>query len=160
MAARRAVAPLRAGLLLAAIVSVAAGSGCGASAAGPPDIQVDRTACSHCGMLISEPAYAAAYRVPGGEGRAFDDIGCLLAAAGHEPASAAPRFWFHDAGTGAWIEGTGAVFVKAPGLRTPMAGGVIAFATRDGAREAALRYGGAVVDSLDDLRRTYRQGEP
>ena len=56
-------------------------SACGAKADGPPHIEVDRTPCAHCGMLISEPVFAAAYRAPGSEARVFDDIGCLLAAA-------------------------------------------------------------------------------
>ena len=34
---------------------------CATRADGPPEIVVDRTACSHCGMLISEPASAAAF---------------------------------------------------------------------------------------------------
>jgi nitrous oxide reductase accessory protein NosL len=36
---------------------------CHANVAGAPQIVVDTTACSHCGMLVSEPAYAAARRL-------------------------------------------------------------------------------------------------
>src|SRR5688572_30624635 len=72
---------------------------CGVRADGPPEIDVDRTACSHCGMLISEPVYAAAYRTPGSDPRVFDDIRCLLEAAHQEPRADALRFWFHDAAT-------------------------------------------------------------
>src|SRR5262245_4849990 len=84
---------MRALMLLAVASSIA----CGLRADGPPDIQVDRTACSHCGMLISELAYAAAYRAPGADPRVFDDIGCLLEAARREPARSSLRFWFRDA---------------------------------------------------------------
>ena len=38
---------------------------CSAQVTGPPDILVDQTACSHCRMLVSEPAYAAAYQAGG-----------------------------------------------------------------------------------------------
>ena len=65
-------------LALAAALATAA---CGVRAEGPPPIVVDRTPCSHCGMLISEPLYAAAYQAPGTDARVFDDIGCLRDAA-------------------------------------------------------------------------------
>src|SRR5262245_24799777 len=79
------------------ILGLAASVACGVRADGPPEILVDRTACSHCGMLISEPLYAAAYRAPGADPRVFDDIGCLLEAARREPHADALRFWFQDA---------------------------------------------------------------
>ena len=79
------------------ILGLATSVACGVRADGPPEILVDRTACSHCGMLISEPAYAAAYRAPGADPRVFDDIGCLLEAARKEPQAGAIRFWFQDA---------------------------------------------------------------
>lgn len=126
-------------------------AGCGATAEGPPEILVDRTPCAHCGMLISEPAYAAAYRAPGSESRVFDDIGCLLASARNETAPAALTFWFHDAGTAGWIDGRHAVLVRAATIRTPMGGGLIAFRDRTAAADAAARYQGAMVGSVEDL---------
>src|SRR5688500_8928511 len=98
---------------------------CGAKAAGPPEIAVDRTPCSHCGMLISEPIYSAAYRAPGSAARVFDDIGCLRDAARAEVGPIA--YWFHDADDGAWVEGPQASFVASPDLRTPMGGGLIVY---------------------------------
>ena len=147
------------------ILGLATSVACGVRADGPPDIQVDRTACSHCGMLVSEPAYAAAYRAPGLDPRVFDDIGCLLEAAGRESHVDALRFWFQDAAspqdgpraaTGRprgenWIDGRDAVFVSSPALRTPMGGGLIAYRDRAAAREGAARHRGSVIDSLDDL---------
>jgi hypothetical protein len=102
-------------------------------------------------MLISEPAYAAAYRAPGSESRVFDDIGCLLASARNETAPAALTFWFHDAGTAGWIDGRHAVLVRAATIRTPMGGGLIAFRDRTAAADAAARYQGAMVGSVEDL---------
>lgn len=135
-------------LLLVVLVS---SSACGVRADGPPEIQVDRTACSHCGMLISEPAYAAAYRAPGADPRVFDDIGCLLEAARKEPARSSLRFWFHDVATTAWIGGQDAVFVASPALRTPMGGGLIAYSDLTAAREGATRHSGRVIESLGGL---------
>jgi copper chaperone NosL len=137
-------------MVLALAVSVA----CGVRADGPPEIQVDRTACSHCGMLISEPVYAAAYRSPGSGPRVFDDIRCLLRAAQKEPRAEAIRYWFHDAATAAWIGGGDAVFVGSPTLRTPMGGGLIAYRDRTAAREGAARHQGRVIDSVGELLRS------
>jgi nitrous oxide reductase accessory protein NosL len=132
---------LSAGLLLAA---------CVARAEGPPEIALDRTACSHCGMLISDAIYAAAYRPPGAAARVFDDIGCLLAAARRE-VSPPDRFWFQDAAGGGWTEGTTAVFVSAAALRTPMGGGIVAYRNREAAERAARSYRGQIVESLPAL---------
>jgi copper chaperone NosL len=145
---------------------------CGGHAGGPPDIQVDRTACSHCGMLVSEPVYAAAYKAPSSDPRVFDDIRCLLEAARTEPRAEQLRFWFHDAAAGevapqggpvaargrpggqSWIEGSEARFVASPALRTPMGGGLIAYRDRTAAREGAARHNGRVIESLDELLRS------
>jgi copper chaperone NosL len=141
-------------LMLVAGVSVA----CGVAADGPPAIVVDRTPCSHCGMLVSEPVYAAAYRTAGGKARVFDDIGCLLDAARVEPNADRLRFWFHDAAAGGWIDGRRAVFVSSVTLRTPMGGGLIAFGDRATAGDAAARHQGRVVDSIENLMRATRTG--
>lgn len=145
---------MRTGTLIVAVVAAAAiGAACGVKADGPPHFEVDRTPCAHCGMLISEPVYAAAYRTARSESRVFDDIGCLLKAAAQEPRADALRFWFHDAATAVWIDGTDALFVSSRELRTPMGGGLVAFRDLAAAREAATRQQGSVVPSLEELLR-------
>jgi copper chaperone NosL len=136
-------------LHLAILTAALVAASCSAKPAGPPEIVVDRTPCSHCGMLISEPVYAAAYRAQGAEARVFDDIGCWRAAARSE---AGPlTSWFHDAEDGAWIDGSAAVFVASPEIRTPMAGGLIAYRDRTAAESAARTRHGRVIHSVDDL---------
>ena len=123
---------------------------CGVRADGPPEIQVDRTACDHCRMLVSEPHYAAAYRTAGGEARVFDDIQCLLDATRTE---AGPlRVWFRDAAADGWIDGADAVFVRSTTRRTPMNGGIAAYRTPAAAQQAAARDAGRVIRSFEDLR--------
>lgn len=134
-------------ILCAALVTLAA---CGSKAGGPPEIVVDRTACSHCTMLISEPRYAAAYQAPGQDARVFDDIACLLQAAGTETA-AGLRFWFHDGNDGQWIDGEAAVFVASPEFRTPMGGGMIGYRGAEAAKQAAGKYRGEVIGTLPQL---------
>src|SRR5688572_33378398 len=139
---------MRTGLVLAAALLTGA---CGVRAAGPPEIVVDRTPCSHCGMLISEPLYAAAYQAPGAAARVFDDIGCLRDAAGGE--SGQLRIWVHDASDGRWMNGFEATFVAAPSVRTPMGGGMVAYRKPADADRAAAAHRGRVIRSLGDIVR-------
>ena len=137
-------------IALVAVVALAAA--CGVKADGPPEIQVDRTACAHCTMLVSEPRYAAAYRTADGEAQVFDDIGCLLDALGKEPKAPA-RYWFKDANDGAWIDGDAASFVLSDAIRTPMSGGITAYRDLQSAESAASRHAGSVVETFAELRR-------
>ena len=139
---------MRMGLVLAAALLAA---GCGVSAEGPPEIVVDRTPCSRCGMLISETLYAAAYQAPGADARVFDDIGCLRDAARGE--SGALRVWVHDAADGRWINGFEAVLVASPSIRTPMGGGMLAYRDPAAADRAARQHAGRVIRSIDEILR-------
>lgn len=142
---------MRMGLRVLALVTAVAASACGAAADGPPAIVVDRTACAHCGMFVSEPVFAAAYRVRGTDVRIFDDIGCLLEAVKGESDRARLQFWFHDATGGQWMSGAPAVFMKSTRLRTPMGGGIAAYRDAEAAQRAAAQHHGHVVGSLVDL---------
>jgi nitrous oxide reductase accessory protein NosL len=132
--------------LAAAILFAAA---CGGRADGAPEIVVDRTACSHCGMLVSELVYAAAYQVAGADARVFDDLGCLRKAARGERTDL--RVWVHDATTGAWIDGRAATFVSSAEIRTPMGGGILAYRDPADADRAARKFRGRIIRSLSSL---------
>ena len=123
---------------------------CSANVTGPPEIIVDRTACSHCSMFISEPVYAAAYRAHGQTARAFDDIGCMLKALRAETASPA-EIWVQDANGAGWLEADRALFVASPHLRTPMSGGILAYADAGAADIAAAAHRGDVKRSVSEL---------
>jgi copper chaperone NosL len=142
---------MKPGALIVVAAAAVASVACGVQADGPPHIEVDRTPCAHCGMLVSEPVYAAAYRTAGSTPRVFDDIGCLLEEARREARPDALHFWFHDAAGGTWIDGKDALFVAASSLATPMGGGVIAFRDAAAARDSAVQHQGRVVRSLADL---------
>ena len=159
--------PTTAGRLAAALTTMLVGAACAAEA-GPPEIVLDDSACARCGMLISEPRFAAAYRA-GDRSEAFDDIGCLLDALDRaeletepssEPANAddgkeVAVVWFLDADE-RWREASEVVFVRSSGISTPMTGGVLALADRDAAESIAARGGGQVVTSLAELRAWWR----
>jgi copper chaperone NosL len=129
---------------------------CGVKADGPPEIVVDRTPCAHCGMLVSEPAFAAAYRRDGSDARSFDDIGCLLTAVDGEANPERLRFWFHDAATGAWIDRADARFVRSARFRTPMSGGIVAYRGAAAAERAATEHRGTVIGNFDQLLTSHR----
>jgi copper chaperone NosL len=113
-------------------------SACGSAASGPPAIALDETACAHCGMLVSDLAFASAYRTPAGDALVFDDLGCLLRARPSEGA----RVWVKDYETSEWLDAEAAYFVRSQSIETPMGGGIVAFSTREAAQErgAVLRF--------------------
>jgi copper chaperone NosL len=137
-------------LTFAFVVVALLSTGCSVSADGPPQIVVDRTACSHCSMLVSEPIYAAAYQAGDSEPRVFDDIGCMLDAVRRESASPL-TLWLQDAGGSGWMAAADAVVVASPQLRTPMGGGLLAYADAGAAEKAAAANGGRVLRSLPEL---------
>lgn len=138
-------------LAMLLVASLGLAGACGGGVYGPPHVEVDRTACAHCGMLVSEPLYAAAYRAPEGDARVFDDIACLAASVRAEVSRDALVFWFRDADADGWIPGTDAVFVRSAALPTPMGGGLVAYRDHAAARRGAGEHGGEVVPSLAAL---------
>lgn len=136
-------------LVIAAFALLSAA--CSAKAAGPPEIVVDTTACSHCGMLVSEPIYAAAYQAQGQPPRVFDDIGCLLEALRGE-ATVPAEVWLQDAGGAGWLDADTAIFVASTRIPTPMSGGVLAYAAAAAAETAATAHGGRVLRSWHEVR--------
>jgi nitrous oxide reductase accessory protein NosL len=139
------------------VAALALTGGCRAAADGPPAIELDRTVCSRCGMLVSETLFAAASRDPHGSVRVFDDIGCLRKAyaPGDEKSM---TFWFHDARNGDWIEGRQAVFVESASLVTPMGGGLLAFRDRHAAEADAAARHGRVIASIGELLKDPEDG--
>lgn len=123
---------------------------CSATVTGPPEIVVDRTACSHCGMFVSELTYAAAYQAQGQAARVFDDIGCMMNALGRDSTTPA-TVWVRDAAGTGWMNADAATFVVSAQIRSPMNGGVLAYADRAGAQDAATKYQGRMVGSLAEL---------
>ena len=140
------MSPAHSVIVAVALLSAA----CGTTVTGPPDILVDQTACSHCGMLVSEPVYAAAYQAHGQEARVFDDIGCMLDALREETASPID-VWLQDAGGAGWLDADQASVVASPRIRTPMSGGLLAYADAAAAEKVAAAQGGQVMRSLQAL---------
>ncbi|MDR7544841.1 MAG: hypothetical protein QN120_11405 [Armatimonadota bacterium] len=102
---------------------------------GPPTIRYGRDRCDACGMIISDPRYAAA-AWSGASASRYDDIGCLIGRMGQALASGKAAAYVHDASSQEWLEAESAVFVRSPAVHTPMASGIAAYATGEVAARA------------------------
>jgi copper chaperone NosL len=121
--------------------------GRGPTASGPPAITYGQDRCEACGMIISDPRYAAASRQEAAEHR-FDDIGCLVGHSGKALAAGQAAGYVHDAATHDWLEARAAAFVRSPAIQTPMGFGIAAFASAGAAHRA---YPAASVLAFDAL---------
>src|SRR5690606_1645383 len=132
--------PVTRSTLLAALVAVLL-AGCPAPVASPdapPDVRYAVDPCDRCQMIVHEERFAAAYATPAGEVRRFDDLGCLTAFLQERPEDVA-EVWTHDHESRAWLRGREAVFVRAPGVITPMGTGLVAAGDRARADALAAR---------------------
>ncbi len=120
----------------------------------PPTIRYGEDMCDGCGMIISEPTYAAGYHTTTGETRRFDDIGEMMNYH-REHQEGVAAFWVHDRDTREWIRAETAYFVISPYLHTPMGYGVAAFATESVARDQASQLTGHVLTFEELLKYPY-----
>ncbi len=137
----------RTALLLPIVVISLLAAGCARSgpSTGPPEIAYGRDLCVECGMIISEPRFAAAYRLPDGTEAKFDDLGGLLIH-GHETGELdEATVWVHDYDTEEWIEAEAAFYVVTGTGATPMGYGIFSFADRATAERFAAEADGAVM---------------
>jgi copper chaperone NosL len=110
----------------------------------PPTIQFGQDSCAACGMIISDPAHASAYRTAGGEVRLFDDVGEMVRY--HRQRREDVRSFFaHDFERRTWLRAEDGTYVISHALRTPMGTGMVAFAAEAEARALADRAGGRVL---------------
>ncbi|MFQ5522558.1 MAG: nitrous oxide reductase accessory protein NosL [Acidimicrobiia bacterium] len=137
---------MRSWYVVLAVVGLLVGSCTSADVSeGPPEINYGRDICFQCGMIISEARYAAAYRLPDGTEKRFDDLGGLLIH-GHESGDlGSAEVWVHDVETEEWLRAEEAFYVMTGDGRTPMAYGIIAFADQARAQVIADGLGAEVL---------------
>ena len=121
--------------------------------ADPRALNVGVDACPFCNMPVVDGRFAAEAVTEGGRTLVYDAIECLLDhEAGHGPPPPQVRErWLADRvassrTTVAWLDAQQAVLLHHPRLRTPMGGGLAAFATE----EEALAF--ASDNRLSDAR--------
>jgi copper chaperone NosL len=124
-------------LARAPLVAVLASGGAAAQHDGAPPRPVARAEdrCPACGMAVIDARFAAQARDPGGRTLVYDAIECL---ADHRNGHAGPvpgdgPAWLADrdassAAEAVWLRVADAVVLHHPRLRTPMGGGLAAFA--------------------------------
>lgn len=101
--------------LIAAAMALLVAACSGDPPTGPVPIKYGRDTCSYCGMIISDPRYAAQIR--GGPGHAafkFDDLGEGLVWLDKQPwkDDAKVEIWVNDMDTGkTWLDARHAFFV-------------------------------------------------
>ena len=141
------------------LVLAALSSGCGTAVAdGVPGIVEGRSVCDECGMTIDDIRLAAAWRLPDGTSRVFDDIGGVVVN-GDEAGNLEPTGrWVFDHDTGDAVPVGEASFVASGKQTTPMGWGVVAFAHEMDAEARARSLDVRVLD-WEDLVASYRAGQ-
>jgi copper chaperone NosL len=120
----------------------------------PPEIHYNEDLCEFCGMIISDPRYAAGYLTPDGGEHIFDDIGNMFMS--HlQKQNEVSAFFVHDYETQSWIRAETAYYVKSSKLLTPMLHGLAACATAEKAEVLAAEVGGKVL-TFDEVLTHYK----
>ncbi len=116
-------------------------SGCSRQDAGTEEIHYGREACARCGMIISDPRFAAEIRGgPDMNLAKFDDVGCAVNWLETKPwrVETTSKFWVMNSDTGSdWLDARASWFL--PDMMSPMnygfgavpqqRGGVVDYAT-------------------------------
>lgn len=151
-------------VLLTGTAPIAAGAVLGlrllpsdAGSADQPEIVWGEHSCAHCGMIISDRRYAAAWIEPGGDQSRFDDVGCMVSRFREQPPPNGTRLFVRDFLADGWLDAKSAAFLSAASLRSPMAYGVGAFVSEAAGRDElggdVMRVWawGELVDGLDRM---------
>lgn len=108
---------------------------CSRGPVGPAPLDPRVETCASCRMAVSDARFAAQLDAPSEEPRFFDDVGCLRDWLAAHPRPRGAVAWVADHRTRAWVRAARAVYGEAPGVATPMASHLLAFA--DAASRAA-----------------------
>jgi copper chaperone NosL len=120
----------------------------------PPEIHYGEDVCAECGMILSDPRFAASVVVgTPSEPRAviFDDIGDMFDYAHKHPELTVLKWYVHDYDTQAWLPAEAATFIQSNALHTPMGHGLAAFSDPAHAAKMAAESHGKTV-AFDALR--------
>lgn len=113
---------------------------------GVPEIRLGRQECDRCTMVIADSRFASAWRDADGKARRFDDPGCLLLDRLELAPAAGTEYWVSDYRDETLIEATQATYIVSDAVRSPMAYGIAAFASRAAADGALADLGGTIAD--------------
>lgn len=114
----------------------------------PREIHLGNEACDHCHMVIDDLRFAAQALTNRGAVHTFDALECVAdwARSGPIAADELHSIWASDfLSPGRWLRVEDAYFLHAPGLHSPMGGGLAAFDSAEDARGVQRQVGGAVL---------------
>jgi copper chaperone NosL len=138
------------GWMIFLVAGLTAGCAQGQTEVAPPEIRYGEDVCADCNMIISDPRFAAGYAHEISPGRylslAFDDLGDMLASAAKHPEHKVVAWYVHDYESEEWLDATTAFYVFSENIRSPMASGATAHATRETAEAMAAEMDGEVLD--------------
>ena len=123
-----------------------------AELSGPPELRIGRDPCAECGMLLGEDRCAAALLVQADGDRehlVFDDIACMLDHRRTNPALPVLSACVRDYSARDWISADSAWYLQGRdgSPATPMASGIVAFASRAAADQQLALTPGRVLDA-------------
>lgn len=104
---------------------------------GPVAVDWDGTRCARCGMLVSDPAFAAQLHAMDGDVRHYDDPGCLLADLAESDATTWHAAWLHHHRDARWIPIEKAAFLPVPHSPMGYGLGVVAAGEAEGTLDLA-----------------------
>ena len=133
--------------VMAAFISVA----CGRSEYAARAVNEETDRCAQCNMAVADDAHATQIVLKDGRALIFDDIGCMyawMAENGDDEVGQAFVRDYHDLG---WIKLEKAYYVYDASFRTPMAYGVLSFASKSDAEAFIAEQGKGVLMTADDL---------
>ena len=110
---------------------------------GQPEIKYGADECAHCRMNVVDAKFGAAVQTVKGRNYIFDAPECMVPFVGNKghllEAEVAHWYVTDFAHPGSLMDATKALYLHAPGLKSPMRGNVAAFAT-DADRQAAKAH--------------------
>jgi len=109
--------------------------GCGEKTYHPREINSETDVCKVCNMSIVHNEYAGQIVLKNGDYETFDDIGCLMDYIELNGDGEVGAAYIKNKATNEWIDVYKAIYVYNKNYWTPMNYGVIAFATKDEAKE-------------------------
>lgn len=121
----------------------------------PEEINPEVDVCDVCNMSVAHQMYATQLIFKDGDIQKFDDIGCMIEMIEKDDNMSMDeiaKMYVRDVETGDWVELEDAFYVYHPEIWTPMAYGVISFATEERAQTYIDEEGYGELLNYDELR--------
>ncbi|MCR2802757.1 nitrous oxide reductase accessory protein NosL [Paenibacillus soyae] len=133
-------------LLLALLLSA-----CGSKEYKPEPINEDVDKCVMCNMAVKDDPYATQIITVDGQSLKFDDIGCMNEWKTENGTDAIGAEFVRDHNHGDWVKYETAYYAYHKDFKTPMAYGIISFASKASAEAYVQEQGKGVVLSSGQL---------